>query len=325
LHIQANSGHKIWKVKFQTGQTAADGSIAAHLGVRMVDASIVVTSYNHGPYIAQCLTGILEQTTERRLEIVWYDDASTDDTVAIGEQILMNSKHEIIRLHNRNNRHERKIPGLLDEIEQCRGRYIFFLDGDDCWIVPNKVDLQIDALELNPDVSLCFTPAYVISGNNNKPLGVLCQHSNVEKIFTLDEVIVGDGGFMPTISLCIRSEIFTSAPNWIFEKLTVGDYPLQVVASAPSGALYLPDITCIYRQNVEGSWTTTVFNNDKKRLDFEADFIDLLVRLHNYYPGHSKSFAQLVYSHFSALLKLSIEQNEFMPLQRATLLLSKFN
>jgi glycosyltransferase involved in cell wall biosynthesis len=290
----------------------------------MVDASIVVTSYNHGPYIAQCLTSILEQTTERRLEIVWYDDASTDETISIGEEILKNSKHEVIRVHHSNNRHQRKVPGLLDEIERCRGRFIFFLEGDDCWLMPNKVDLQIDALESNPELSLCFTPAYVMSGNNTDPLGVLARHSNERKIFTLEEVIVGDGGFMPTISLCIRSEIFASAPNWIFEKLPVGDYPLQVVASAPSGALYLPDITCVYRQNVQGSWTTTVFNNDKKRLDFEADFIELLVRLHKHYPGHRDAFAKLVYSHCSALLRLSIEQKDFMPFQRATLSLSQF-
>lgn len=312
-------------VKFRTIQIAADGSIAVSLGVRMVDASILVTTYNHGPYIAQCLASILEQTTKRNIEIVWYDDASTDDTIAIGEEILKHCPHHVVRIHHSNNRHQRGISILLDKVERCRGKYLFWAEGDDCWLDQNKVDLQIDALENNPEIKLCFTPAYVFSGNNPKPLGVLARHSEHQKVFTLEEVIAGDGGFMPTISLCFRREIFNTAPDWLFEYLPVADYPMQVIASSEAGAMYLPTITCAYRQHVEGSWTTTVFNNDQKRLVFESEFIKLLVRLHNEFPGHREAFSKLIYSHGAALLRLSIDQKNFDEMQKAAIYLQKFS
>ena len=291
----------------------------------MVDASIVITSYNHAPYIAQCLTSILAQTTKRNIEIVWYDDASTDDTVGIGEKILLNSKYDVIRVHSTNNRHQRKVPVFLDEIERCRGRYIFFMDCDDYWVSTNKIDLQIEALDSYPNVNLCFTPAYAVNGNNDEPTRVIARYSTERAIFTFDQVVAGDGGFMPTNSLCLRRDAFLSAPDWIFEKLPVVDYLIQVIGSFPLGALYLPEITCTYRENVENSWTTTIFNNDYERLDFEAGFIDMLVRLHKYYPGHRDSFEEIVMSHSSALLRLSIQQKKFLALQRATIALSQFN
>jgi glycosyltransferase involved in cell wall biosynthesis len=315
LH-QEKSCLEMSNVKFQTKHTAADASTAATLGVRMVDASIVVTSYNHGPYIAQCLTSILEQTTERRLEIVWYDDASTDDTIARGEEVLQNCPHEIIRIHQSNNRMQRKIPFMLDQIERCRGEFVFMTEGDDFWIDPRKIDAQIDALIVHPEIKLCFTPANVYSADSSNPLGVLARHSNEQTIFSLDTVIAGDGGFMPTNSLCIRRDVFNTAPDWLYEYLPVGDYPMQVLSSAPNGALFLPQVTCGYRQNVQGSWTTSVFNVPSKRIHFEISFLELLIKLHKTLPGHKDAFFKLIKFHSTALFKLSVDAEDYSQLPR---------
>jgi glycosyltransferase involved in cell wall biosynthesis len=298
-------------VKFQTKQSAADGSIAAPLGASMVEASILVITYNHSPFIAQCLQSILEQTTERQLEIVWLDDASTDDTIAIGEEALQNCSHEVIRIHRSNNRTQRKISSLLDVVECCRGEFFFILEGDDFWIDPNKIDMQIDALRENPNINLCFTPANIYSSNSPDPLGILSGHSNDKTIFSLDKVISGDGGFMPTNSLCIRRAIFNTAPDWLYEYMPLLDYPLQVLSSAPDGALYLPQVTCGYRQNVQGSWTSSVYNVSNKRIVFEIEFLELLIKLHKSLPGHKESFLNIIRPHASALFNLSMNTENY--------------
>jgi glycosyltransferase involved in cell wall biosynthesis len=303
-------------VKFQTTQTAAEGSMAAQLGARMADASIVVTSYNHGPYIGQCFKSILEQTTDRRLEIVWYDDASTDDTIERGEEVLKDCPHVVIRIHPNNNRLQRKIPFMLDQIERCRGEFVFMTEGDDFWIDPQKIDMQIDAMVNNPEINLCFTPANVYNTDGIGPLSVLAQYTDEKTIFPLDTVIVGDGGFMPTSSLCIRRKIFDTAPDWLYEYLPVGDYPIQVLSSFPHGALYLPKITCGYRQNVQGSWTSSVSNVPNKRIDFEIAFLELLIKLHKTLPGHKDAFFNLIKAHATVLFKLSIDVQEYSRLPR---------
>ena len=287
------------------------------IGVDMVDASVVVITYNHAKFVALCFRSILEQATSRRIQIIWHDDASTDETVALGEEALRDCPHEVIRIHRTNNRKSRGIPFLLDLVESCLGKYVFLLEGDDCWLLQNKIDLQIDALDSRPNLQLCFTPALIFSGGDVEPMGVLARHGPMRKECTLDEVILGDGAFMPTASLCFRRHFFATAPLWLFGRNPCSDYPMQVLASSPAGALYLPEITCGYRTNLEESWTTKTFNHPQKRMIFQTEFLAMLVRLHETLPGHTAAFAQMAYSHFADLFDQSIKNNDFSSLETA--------
>lgn len=283
---------------------------------KIIDATILIASYNHSPYIQRCISSILSQETNRTLEIVWYDDCSTDDTIGMGEEILKNCHHTVFRLHAMNNRMQRKIPYLLDIIERCRGEFIFIMEGDDFWIDPKKIDLQIEALKNNPNINICFTPAFTFNQDELRPTGILGAHGEKSKIFTLDNVIEGDGGFMPTNSLCIRREVYDNAPDWLYSNLPVGDYPIQVIASNPNGAIYLPKITCGYRQNTEGSWTNNVFNVSAKRLEFEISFIELIKKLNDFLPGHNASFQKISTTHITSFFRLCIENNDYSKLSR---------
>ena len=42
--------------------------------------SVCVQTYCHGPYIADCLDGILAQKTDFQIEVIVGEDDSTDDT-----------------------------------------------------------------------------------------------------------------------------------------------------------------------------------------------------------------------------------------------------
>lgn len=281
----------------------------------MIDASIIVVSYNHEKYIKQCLSSILAQQTNKKIEIIWYDDCSTDETIRNGEEVLKGSKFEIIRLHAINNRKQKKIPFRLDIIEQCRGRFIFHTDGDDFWIDPKKIDIQIDALDRNPNINVCFTPAFIFDDVDPKPAGLLGAHSNNECIFSTSNVIEGDGGFMPTNSLCIRRNFYDSAPDWFYEYLPVGDYPMQVIAAHPNGALYLPNITSGYRKNVNGSWTTTIYNIPKNRLIFEVSFLETIRKLNDFMPENHNAFKTIIHEHVKNFFKICTDTKDYSELK----------
>ena len=287
----------------------------------MVDGSIIVTTYNHAPYIGLCFRSIIEQTTSRRLRIVWHDDASTDETVKLGERELQNCPHEVVRIHRTVNRVSRRIPLFLDMFEQCQGEFLFMLDGDDCWASNNKVDLQIDALNANPDINLCFTRAVIAEGAELKPVGVASQYGDTRTVMSFDQVVRGDGDFMPTASLCFRRKVFDSAPLWLSGYIPVGDYPMQVIGSYPAGALYLPDVTSIYRTNIEGAWTTTVYNNLEKRFDLELEMLELFHAINRSFPGHKEAIMAVATKHFVQLLSLSVTHNRFSTLEKALLIL----
>jgi len=212
---------------------------------------------------------------------------------------------------------------MSEIFKQCDGNYIFWLEGDDFWVSREKVDLQIDALELNPDLNLCFTSAFIVSGENYQPTEVMARRAAVNTIFSLDQVIRGDGSFMPSPSLCFRRNFFNIAPEWLFGSVPIFDYPLQVLTSSPRGALYLPNITCAYRTNIEGSWTTRLMGDPKSRMLFEADFITLLLQLHRTLPGNRDSIVHLAYNHCIALLGISIQLNDYTSFERALLSLKE--
>lgn len=47
---------------------------------RPLMVSVRCATYNHAPYIRQCLDGFVKQKTNFRFEVIVHDDASTDGT-----------------------------------------------------------------------------------------------------------------------------------------------------------------------------------------------------------------------------------------------------
>lgn len=86
--------------------------------------SVIISVYNGGKYLAECLESILTQTL-KNIEIICVDDASTDST----PQILEAYRDRVIIITNERNcmAGESRNRGL----RVAAGEYIIFLDADD--------------------------------------------------------------------------------------------------------------------------------------------------------------------------------------------------
>ncbi|MBA8845680.1 glycosyltransferase involved in cell wall biosynthesis [Ochrobactrum sp. RH1CCR137] len=112
--------------------------------------SILVPSYNHGKFIAQTLSSLLNQTF-RDFEIIIVDDGSTDDSV---ERIL---EFRDPRIHLRqltSNVGACKAMNL--GIKQCRGEYIAVCNSDDIWLT-NKLEIQLSDIQRAPNLAAVFS------------------------------------------------------------------------------------------------------------------------------------------------------------------------
>lgn len=114
--------------------------------------SVSMITYNHGPYIARAVEGVLTQQTNFPFELVIGEDCSTDGTRGI---VLDFQKRypNVIRVvtsdHNVGmHKNGRRV------INACRGKYIAFCEGDDYWHHPQKLQMQLDYLEAHPECGL---------------------------------------------------------------------------------------------------------------------------------------------------------------------------
>ena len=106
----------------------------------MDKVSVVIPSYNSSSYILNAIQSVLNQTYDN-LEVIVADDASTDDT----REVVQNIGDPRVKLI------ERRVNGGAaaarnSAIRSATGRYIAFLDSDDCWL-PNKLSVQIDKMQ----------------------------------------------------------------------------------------------------------------------------------------------------------------------------------
>ncbi len=120
--------------------------------------SVVVPSYNHAPFVAQCLASIYKQTL-RPTEVVVIDDGSTDDSVAIIERALKACPVacELIAQPNRG------LAATLNEgFARCRSNpYFAYLGSDDLWL-PDFLAARVATLEARPRAVLSYGHAYSI-------------------------------------------------------------------------------------------------------------------------------------------------------------------
>ena len=124
--------------------------------------SVFITTYQHAPFIRDCLEGVLMQKTTFPIEILIGEDESTDGTREICIEYAEKYPDKI-RLFLR----DRKTSQLYDEggkfimrfnhkwlRKSARGKYIAVCEGDDYWTDPDKLQKQADFLEANKDYIL---------------------------------------------------------------------------------------------------------------------------------------------------------------------------
>ena len=121
----------------------------------IIDISVVMISYNIEKYIPDCIESILAQKYDN-YEIICVDDASTDDSLKILLKYEKDNEN-IIVISNKIN----KGPSSARNAgtKKAKGKYIYYLDGDDClkWgalkiMVENMRKYNLDFLGFSSEI-----------------------------------------------------------------------------------------------------------------------------------------------------------------------------
>lgn len=276
--------------------------------------SICCITYNHAPYIRQCLDGFFMQKTTFPIEIIINDDCSTDGTTDIIREYEAKFPDIIKPIYHGANEYSKGVRGMFATycFPKAKGKYIALCEGDDYWIDPLKLQKQVNFMEANPEYSMCCSDAKIIA--DDKILDWE-RYSKFQQIPVRD-VILGGGLFVQTASLLFQRSLIESEKYIeIAGKCHVGDYPLQIFAALRGKIYWFAEKQVAYRYQSANSWTKNNlrFSIDKQLSGWESelDMLDYMDQLSSkeytqYFTQRKVDFIyrkHLMYPNHHALLK----------------------
>lgn len=212
-------------------------------------------TYNHAPYIAQCLEGFVMQKTNFPFVALVHDDASPDGTAEVLREYAEKYPDIIKPICDPTNRYSDKSLDLImsEWINAYSPKYIAMCEGDDYWIDPLKLQKQVDFMEANPDYSLCFHNAFYLMYESRKVCIFVDKYCSDIDISVRDAIL---NWTAPTASMLYRSKLFQGFPNEL-TRIYSGDYSLFLILFARGKVRYIDQIMSVYRR-VEKGITSTV-------------------------------------------------------------------
>ena len=220
-------------------------------------------TYNHAPYIKDALNGFKIQETTFPVVYLITDDASTDGEQEVIRQYLAehfqypyrveetDDYNLICAIHKSNpncifivfllkyNHYVLKKSKLLYQTEwRNNAKYIATCEGDDYWIHPQKLQLQINYLESHSNCGLVYCKAVCL--NNNKYgtiLGKRCD--NIEDLIYQNTI--------PTLTTIYKQSLREGFESLRLQEWKMGDYPLWLYLSSKSEIHFIDEVMAVYR------------------------------------------------------------------------------
>jgi len=211
--------------------------------------SIAMVTYNHEQYIAKALDSVLMQKTGFDYEIVIGEDCSSDNTrkIVVDYQNRFPGKFRLL-LNEKNLGMHRNGAQVLDA---CTGEYISMLDGDDYWTSPDKLQKQVDFLDINPECSTCFHDALIVHEDGSKEP---TSYRPCQKEFSTVEDLLLDN-FIPTCSVMFRRGLLKNVPEWV-GTLKMGDWLIHILNALHGKVGYINKTMAVYVVHRGGIWST---------------------------------------------------------------------
>jgi glycosyltransferase involved in cell wall biosynthesis len=260
--------------------------------------SVLMITYNHERFIAQALDSILMQEVDFEYEIVIGEDCSSDKTREIVCRYQTMYPDKIRLLLNDVNL------GMMENFQRaylaCQGDFIAILEGDDFWTNAGKLQRQVDLLEANPNLAICFHNAeYLWEIEGEPPTRFLCKQDQKETS-TLEDVLAEN--FIPTLTSMFRNRLFGDFPQW-FAGLKFGDWPLHVLNAQYGDVGYLNESMASYRVHSAGAASTAHSDKKKDRENIQA-IIDCYKTFDAYFDRRYRSIiAANLAQHYCLLAK----------------------
>lgn len=244
----ARDAHLLNGDQKQIFEAMAQGPEFAHLQTTDEEplVTVLTMTYNQERFIKKCMDSVLAQRTNFPVRHIVLDHHSTDGTAQIVADYA--SRHASIMpvLLSQRREHE-NVRGLY---LRCKSRYAIFCDGDDYFLDPRKLQIQVDYLERHPDLSFCFHPVAAVydDGSPTKifpPMSMIPRRDNDN--YELADLVPGN--FIQTNSVLYRWRFGDGLPNWFRADICLTDWYGHMLHAETGDFGFIPRIMAAYRRH----------------------------------------------------------------------------
>lgn len=263
--------------------------------------SVCMITYGHEKYIREAIEGVLMQECKFEVELIVANDCSPDSTDAVVKDIIKNHpRGNWIRYFN-----QEENLGIGDNfkfaLQECTGEYISICEGDDFWINPKKLQIQVDFLDQNQDYIIHSGNAIFKSSNpktNEKTVFNLTKNS----VFKLEDFLVNNN--LITCTSTFRNLKISFPEN--FKQVTFKDWYLYVLLLQASSkdAYRINEVYSTYRIHEGGVMKSL---SDKRYFEehiFQIKTIKAQIK-YRQLPFVAKAVAD---SYFLSLYKIKLKE-----------------
>ena len=221
--------------------------------------SVKMITYNHAPYIAQAIEGVIQQKTNFPFELVIGEDCSTDGT----REIVFDYQRkypDIIRVITSDKNVGMNKNGYRT-MKACRGKYVAFCEGDDYWHHPNKLQIQANYMEDHPKCGMVYSSFDLYHVESKKRIRDFLRTETCEipNNPSISDFIVSKGRVCAvTCTVMVRralyEQIIESDPYLHqSDQFLMGDTQLWAELSLVSDISHIPESLATYRQLSESA------------------------------------------------------------------------
>lgn len=224
--------------------------------------TVLLSTYNHAPYIRQALDSVLMQQTSFDFDVVVLDDASNDGTTKIVRSYVATSSGRLRVVVNSHNVCDNR--AFAHALASSKAEYFAVLDGDDYWTHPARLQRLVDLLDAEPGLAIAFHNAEI--RYEGSEFGRARNGVWDKQVSSLEDICAVN--FISGCAALIRRETVDPLPGW-FEHETLSDWALYLLAAQHGDIGYVDESMGCYRLHENGFWSSRSLLD---KLQLIADF-----------------------------------------------------
>lgn len=249
----------------------------------MIKITIVIVSYNQANYIRNAIEGVVSQKLNYDIELIIADDCSTDNTNLICKEYQ--EKYSFVK-YEPSNHNLGYSKNWQRALTLGSGEYLAVFEADDYWNNEDKLQKQIEYLDLHKDWGLCYTDFDIYNVETDKYLRNNIKES---RCIISDENPVFGKGYQGNVTWVFRRDAIKD----IQIPSDCVDVPLLLLYEVSLGSKigYVDVNTGVWRKHL-GSYSNQIATA-KQYLFRKQDFL-LKESYYNRFPYKTSDFVSLV-------------------------------